>query len=194
MAARVLHPSIDSTNLVLPTVFAEDMAAWTGALALAAVFSAEVSTCDAILFMLSTSLSQDLYKRFVNRSATDRQVLGVARGAAVVGGSAGVLLAVLIPTVVTALTIFYSLLAVSLFVPVVGGLYSRRAGSVEALASIAAGVVTLLFVRFIMAGRYTWLDPTLTGLVAAAGAFLIVMAARSNRESPVTSRQPLTDS
>ena len=33
--------------------------------ALAAVFSAEVSTCDAILFMLSTSLSKDLYKRFL---------------------------------------------------------------------------------------------------------------------------------
>ena len=51
----------------------------SGALGLAAVFSAEVSAADAVLFMLATSLSQDLYKRFVNPAATDRQVLTVAR-------------------------------------------------------------------------------------------------------------------
>ena len=32
-----------------------------GALALAAVFSAEISTADAVLFMLATSGSRDLY-------------------------------------------------------------------------------------------------------------------------------------
>ena len=49
---------------------------------LAAVFSAEVSAADAVLFMLSTSLTQALYKRFVNPAASDRQVLTIARGAA----------------------------------------------------------------------------------------------------------------
>ena len=43
--------------------------------------------------MLSTSLSKDLYKRFVNPAATDRQVLTVARGAAVVGALAAVVIA-----------------------------------------------------------------------------------------------------
>jgi solute:Na+ symporter, SSS family len=179
MAARVSHPGIEGRDLVLPTIMLEHLPAFLGALALAAIFSAEVSTCDAILFMLSTSLSQDLYKRFVNPAATDRQVLAVARGAAVVGGAVGVLLAIVIPTVVAALTIFYSLLAVSLFVPVVGGLYARRAGTREALASIAAGVLTLLGIRFFLAAQYPWLDPTLTGIIAAAAAFFAVMALRS---------------
>jgi SSS family solute:Na+ symporter len=178
MAARVAHPGIEGRDLVLPTVMLEHLPPMLGALALAAIFSAEVSTCDAILFMLSTSLSQDLYKRFVNPAATDRQVLAVARRAAVVGGAVGVLLAIVIPTVVTALTIFYSLLAVSLFVPVIGGLYARRAGSAEALASIAAGVLTLLVIRFFVAAQYPWLDPTLTGIIAAAIAFFTTMAIR----------------
>jgi SSS family solute:Na+ symporter len=185
MAARVAHPGIDGRDLVLPTAMLEHLPPLLGALALAAIFSAEVSTCDAILFMLSTSLSQDLYKRFINPSATDRQVLGVARGAAVLGGAVGVLLAVVIPTVVSALTIFYSLLAVSLFVPVVGGLYSRRAGSREALAAIVTGVVTLLVVRFGIPGSSPWLDPTLTGTIAAAVAFFLVMAVRGTREPEV---------
>jgi solute:Na+ symporter, SSS family len=178
MAGRVANPGIEGRDLVLPTVMLEHLPAFLGALALAAIFSAEVSTCDAILFMLSTSLSQDLYKRFVNPEAADRQVLAVARGAAFVGGAIGVLLAIVIPTVVAALTIFYSLLAVSLFVPVVGGLYSRRAGSTEALAAIAAGVLTLLTIRFFLAAQYPWLDPTLTGIMAAAIAFYAVLALR----------------
>ena len=185
MAARVAHPGIEGRDLVLPTAMLEHLPPLLGSLALAAIFSAEVSTCDAILFMLSTSLSQDLYKRFIKPSATDRQVLGVARGAALFGGAVGVLLAVVIPTVVTALTIFYSLLAVSLFVPVVGGLYSRRAGSPEALAAIVTGVVTLLVVRFGIPGSSPWLDPTLTGTIAAAVAFFLVMVLRGSRAPEV---------
>ena len=65
-----------------------------GALGLAAVFSAEISAADAVLFMLTTSLSQDLYKRFVNPAAADARVLLVARLTAVVSGGAGVLLAI----------------------------------------------------------------------------------------------------
>ena len=85
MSARVTHPGITDPNLVLPTVLIEQLPSWLGALALAAVFSTEVNTCDAILFMLSTSLSQDLYKRFLRPEATDAQLLRVARLAAVAG-------------------------------------------------------------------------------------------------------------
>jgi SSS family solute:Na+ symporter len=153
-----------------------------GALGLAAVFSAEVSTCDAILFMLSTSLSKDLYKRFVNPAADDRRVLLVARLAALAGGAAGVILAILLETVIGALTIFYSLLGVSLFVPVIAGLYTRRAGASEALASIAAGMGTLLYVTFTTDGRgYGLLNPNLLGLAAAALAFGIVMVVRRDK-------------
>jgi SSS family solute:Na+ symporter len=72
------------------------------------------------------------------------------------------------------------LLGVALFVPVIGGLYTRRAGTPEALASIAAGIGTLLAVTYTTGGRgfSDLLNPNLLGLVAAAIAFLIVMAVR----------------
>ena len=185
IAARAAHPDIASPNLVLPTVLVRELPVWMGALGVSAVFSAEVSTCDAILFMLATSLSKDLYKRFVNPSADDRRVLLVARLAAVFGGAAGVLLAIALETVIQALTIFYSLLGVSLFVPVVGGLFTRRAGTPEALASIAAGMITLLVVQFTTAGRgYGILNPNLLGLMAAGAAFGIVMAVRRRGAQP----------
>ena len=43
-------------DLALPTVLVHDLPPAVGSLALAAVFSAEVSSADAVLFMLSTSL------------------------------------------------------------------------------------------------------------------------------------------
>jgi SSS family solute:Na+ symporter len=80
--------------------------------------------------------------------------------------------------VIGALSIFYSLLGVSLFVPVVAGLYVRRAGTPEALAAIAGGVVVLMAVRLATDGRgFGAFSPPLLGLigsaVAAAAAFVL---------------------
>jgi len=146
---------------------------------LAAVFSAEVSTCDAILFMLSTSLSKDLYKRVVNPAASDAQLLRVARVAAIAGGAMGTLLAVQLGTIEGALTVFYSIAGVSLFVPVVVGLAGRQGAGPEALASIAAGLVTLLAVHLATEGRgFGIFNPSLVGLVAAGIAFALVYLGR----------------
>jgi SSS family solute:Na+ symporter len=181
MAARVAHPDMTDLNLVLPTVLVDRLPASLGGLALAALYSAEVSTCDAILFMLATSLSQDLYKRFVRPQASDRQLLRVARLAAIAGGIGGIVLALKLQTVVDALSIFYSLLGVSLFVPVVGGLYTRRAGTPEAIAAIAAGTSACLTAFFVPHAAVWWLDPAVAGIVAAAAAFLVVFAVRRPR-------------
>jgi SSS family solute:Na+ symporter len=159
-------------------VLTQELPPWLGAIALAAVFSTEVDTCDAILFMLSTSASKDLYKRFLNRGASDAQLLRVGRGAAIAGGSIGVLLSIWLQTVIGAITIFYSLLVVTLFVPVIGGLYFRRAASPEAIAAVIAGTVTLPVVRFGVAGSYPWMDPALSGIIASAVAFFLVLAVR----------------
>ena len=178
MIARVEVPGITDANAVLPMVLTRELPPWLGAIALAAVFSTEVDTCDAILFMLSTSASKDLYKRFMNPAASDAQLLRVGRGAAVAGGVVGVLLSIWLQTVIGAITVFYSLLVVTLLVPVLGGLYVRRAGSREALAAVVAGVLTLAVVRFGVAGSYPWMDPALSGIIASAIAYFGVLAFR----------------
>lgn len=170
MAARVNHPGLDNVNVVLPTVLLHELPVFVGALALAAVFSAEVSTCDAILFMLATSASKDLFQRFVNRAATSDQVLRVARIAALAGGVLGMILAVQLATIVDALRIFYSLVGASLFVPVLGGLLWPRASTRDAMGGIIGGVGTLLAVYF-FTDRTGWQDPSLWGLVGSALGF-----------------------
>jgi SSS family solute:Na+ symporter len=180
MSARAVLPGLEP-NAVLPTVLTTLLPAWIGALALAAVFSTEVDTSDAILFMLSTSTSQDLYKRFINPAASDRQLLTIARSTAVAGGTIGIALSIVLQSVIGAIVIFYSLLVVTLFVPIIGGLYTKRAGPTAALAAIVAGVMTMLALQFAAPGRPRWLDPATAGIVAAAVAF--ALAAPLGRKS-----------
>ncbi len=150
-----------------------------GSIGLAAVFSAEISAADAVLFMLTTSLSKDLYKRFVNPAADDRRVLAVTRAAAVASGTIGVALAIVSPSVIGVLSIFYTLLGVSLFVPIIAGLYSRRASTVEALAAIGCGVTAMLAAQLATGGNgFGWMTPAMIGLVAAGAGFFVVLLAR----------------
>jgi SSS family solute:Na+ symporter len=117
----------------------------------------------------------------VNPGASDRQLLRVGRMTAVAAGGVGVLLSIVLQSIIGALVIFYSLVVVTLFVPIVGGLYTQRAGSREALAAIAAGVSTLLVVRFWVAAGAPWVDPTLSGIVGAGVAFAAVLVTRRHR-------------
>ena len=187
MIARVHAPTLEQPELAVPTVLTLGLPTLFGAVGLAAVFSAEVSTADTVLFMLSTSLSKDLYKRYAAPEASDAQVLRVARRAAVAGGALGVLLAVVIPSVIASLTAFYAVLSVSLFVPVVAGLHTRRPGVPEALAAIGAGVAVLFTTRYAALARISpLLDPTLLGIVASAVAFGAVFLARRPGTHPGT--------
>lgn len=171
LAARALFPGIHERDQVLPMLLLHGLPVWLGAAALAAVFSAEMGACEAILFMLSTSLSQDLYKRTINPHATPAQVLKVARIAAFVGGTAGMLLAIfIVGEIIAALSVFYSIIGATLLVPVVAGLFSKRAIARDALASIAVGIATLLFFQY-ATPRVGWYNPNLWGLIGSLAGF-----------------------
>ncbi len=180
MIARAVEPALDNPELALPTLLMDVLPPAVGALGLAALFSAEVSSSDAILFMLATSLSQDLYRRYVDPDASDRQLLTVARRAAVTGGVLGTGLAIVAASIASVLQLFYTLLTVSLFVPVLGGLYTRRIGSREAMGAIAGGVGSFVAVQVLAAGeRVLGLTPAMIGLFGALAGCGVIMARRS---------------
>jgi solute:Na+ symporter, SSS family len=177
MIARTQFPSLAASDSALPMLLVHSVPHLVGAIGLAAVFSAEISASDAILFMLTTSLSRDFYQRFLNPAADDRRVLCVARWTAVASGTLGILLAIGLGSVVNALTIFYTLIGVSLFVPIVAGLYVRRTSSAGALTSMVAGVCAALSVHASTGGRgWGLLTPAIAGLAAAAAVWVITLA------------------
>jgi SSS family solute:Na+ symporter len=178
IVARSQFPSLESSDAALPMILVRTLPPAVGAIGLAAVFSAEVSAADAVLFMLTTSLSQDLYKRFVAPGASDGRVLQVARLTAVASGTAGTVLAIALGSVVNALTIFYTLVGVSLFVPIIAGLYVRRTSAPGALATMAAGVCGALALHVATGGRgWGAVSPAIAGLASAAGAWVITLVA-----------------
>lgn len=188
MAARVLYPGLEppapgqAVDIALPHLLVHALPAWMGAISLAAILSAEISSADAVLFMLATSLSKDLYKRFLRPQADDRQVLRTARWAAISGGLLAVAMAIALSSVVDALSIFYSLLGLSLLVPILAGLYLRGGAARAALAAISAAVaVRLLADGLLDAPLAGWLTPQAMGYIASAAAFLLVLLIGSNR-------------
>lgn len=168
MIALVNFAHLGNPELALPTVMVKLVPPWLGLWALAAIFSAELSATDAILFMLSTSLSVDLYKTFLNPQVKPDALLKASRITTFVSGIAGISLAVALPSVISAVTIFYGLLAVALFVPFILGLYWPRMNSSAALVSIFTAIVADLAVQYGTAAHSIGiLPPALIGILAA---------------------------
>lgn len=140
IVAHTRFPELANRELALPLVMTKLMPGWLGLLTLAAVFSAEISASDAILFMLSSSLSVDLYKTFLKPKAADRELLTIGRLTAVAGAALGVAFAIVLPSIISALQIFYTLMAVALSAPLIVGLYSRRPTAARAIVAIVSSV------------------------------------------------------
>ena len=173
LAARALFPALARPDLALPTLMAEAMPPALGGLALAAVFSAEISTADAVLFMLATSGSRDLYAGLINRQASDAQVLRAARIAAVVGAAGGIALTFVFSSVVAALDTFYALLTVTLTTPLIAALHGRTRAQ-DGIVSVVVGIAALVAVQWLTSGRgFGVVTPTLAGIIASAVAFMV---------------------
>jgi SSS family solute:Na+ symporter len=175
MSARVLFPGIHP-DLAFATM-ASALTPAFGALALAAVFSAEASAADAVLFMLATSGSRDLYRRF-RPKASDAELLKAARVAAVAGAVLGLGLAMMHRSVSDALLLFYAVMVVTLFVPIVAGLFARGTSRRQGLASLV-GVLVLVIVHFSTAeAGYGALTPVVSGVIASAVAYVVAGGGR----------------
>ena len=172
MAMRRLEPGLSHPELALPRLTTDVLPPWVGALALAALFAAEISTADAVLFMLSTSLSRDLYQALVRPAADDRALLRVGRASALAGGVLAVVLALLLPSVASALVLFYGVMTAALFVPLMAGLFSTRPRAGHARLAIVVSVVLTAGLRLALgaAGAGAWL-PAVAGMLGGGVVF-----------------------
>jgi len=140
LAMRAVRPGLENPELALPLLLGQTLPAWLGAFGLAALLAAELSTADAVLFMLSTSLGRDLAPVLVGRDLEPAELLRAGRWATVVAGGLGVGVAVVTLGVADALKLFYTLLTAALFVPLVWGLAAARPTAVWARAGVLASV------------------------------------------------------
>ncbi len=180
MVALAAFPELSNRELALPTVLKHLLPWWLGALLLAAVFSAEISAADAVLFMLTTSVAKDFYQTLRKQPLDDAGLLRATRWTALLAGAAGTVVAMLLPSVIDALTVFYGLLTVVLLVPLLAGLYSQRPTATAALVTMLVSLATMLvslavtLAVHLATGAKSWsiLTPLVHGIVAG----VVVMA------------------
>lgn len=176
MIARARFPDLASHELALPTLLMQGVPPAIGSLGLAAVFSAEISAADAVLFMLTTSVARDLYARFIQPSADESRQLLVARVTAVGLGAVAVVLAMAAESVIAALSIFYTLMGVGLFVPMLAGLFVPRATTAGALAATLSGIAAVLAVQTLGHPGPSWMTPAIWGLLVSVVAMAVSVA------------------
>ncbi|MFZ0427489.1 MAG: sodium:solute symporter family protein [Acidobacteriota bacterium] len=193
MIAAALYPSLPHSELALPTVITGVLPTWLGALLLAAVFSAEVSSADAILFMLSTSLTRDLYQRFLKPDISDRRLLNAGRLLAFFSGLAGIAASVFLESVISALSIFYGLISVALFVPVLAGLLRSRPGARTCAAIIVISVGSAGLFHAATSEGWGPLSPTFFGILVSFALFGLA-ARRRDVAIPSPARPPFPES
>ena len=185
LCAFAALPHLANPELALPSTMKLLLPEWLGLWTLASIFSAELSATDAILFMLSTSLAVDCYKTFINPQASPKKLLVANRVATVGAGAVGVVMAILLPSIIAAVSIFYGLLAVALFVPVIAGLYTRSVNAAAALTGILGALaVTIIVMQLTHRQGYWIFSPQAIGIFAA-----VVIVAAMRLLLPSTTRE-----
>jgi hypothetical protein len=87
---------------------------------------------------------------------------------------AAVVVAFVSQTIIDALSVFYTMIAVGLFIPILAGLYFRRPKPMDALAVIAGGVAIVGLIQLVHGGRPIGVfRPSMCGLAAAGVAFAL---------------------
>jgi len=168
MAARVHFPELADPGSALVRLFTDIAPMWLGALMLAAILSAEVSSADAVLFMIATSLSRDVLEPLSRGKLSDRARLALARRSALGAGAIGILLANWFQSILSALSFFYGLLTLTLFVPLVAGLFWSRPGQSAALVAIASSLGAAGLAVLLGGTAGSWLPPIPLGILAGA--------------------------
>ena len=152
IVAFAYFPDLSNADLALPVIMKNMLPFYISSLALAAIFAAEVSTADTVLYMLAGALTNDIYKKFLNPNISDKNFLRASRVTSIICGVLGILLALKLESIISALTIFYSLMSVSLTAPLIFGLFTKKANSNGAILSAILGVALTLYITFFKNG------------------------------------------
>jgi Na+/proline symporter len=135
VAGKVPHVAIGTE--AYPTLISLFTPTWVQILFLYVILAAVVGTVGQALLAMGTVIANNIYKEFINKNATEKQVLRVARVSVVISAI------VLILSTITPISTLYLLLFMPLYMaPLVGGfLLSMWRGWVSAWPMFAGGVI-----------------------------------------------------
>ncbi|SOE13567.1 solute:Na+ symporter, SSS family [Streptomyces sp. 2323.1] len=206
-AAKVLYPHLGSPDDAFATIVKDTLPVGVRGLVLAAALSAVMSTSSGALIACATVAHNDIWSRLKGAARARRHPAAEAASGAAGGpqgerneapdevrgnrrftllmGLAVIVIASALNNVVEALTLAYNLLVGGLLVPILGGLLWKRGTAAGALASVAAGGLTVIGLMVSLGVLAN--EPIYYGLLASLAAYVAVsLATRPTDQAVLT--------
>jgi SSS family solute:Na+ symporter/sodium/proline symporter len=120
-----------------------------GAIVLAAAVAIVLSTGNTFLLVPSTNVSRDIYERFINPEASEKQKLNVQRAFIVIFGFLAILLLTQFQTVLEMALYAYSIVGASLTPALLAAFLWKRVTAQGGVACIAGGLGTIVGLKLL---------------------------------------------
>lgn len=135
---------LDESESIVVRVAVDVLPPLLGMLLLAGAAAIVVSTANSFLLTPATSLMRDVYQRFLNPQASDRQVLTYTRVLVVVLGAIGFVAGNFFPTILAMALWAYTMYGAAITPALLAAFIWPRATRQGGVASILAGMATTL--------------------------------------------------
>jgi len=195
----------DRDIIVLATPEMAELASWIIALVAAGGLAAALSTASGLLLVISSAVAHDLYARIINPQASEKKRLMVGRGvigiAVIIAGVFGIFP----PGFVSQVVAFaFGLAAASFFPAIVLGIFSKRVGTVPAIAGMLTGLgfTSFYIIASVYWGMEAWtfgvlvngVNPQGIGALGMVANFLVAFALTPFFPEPSPEVKKLIDS
>ena len=173
--AILILPGLDDPEMAIFEVAGQLLPAAVTGLVMAAIMAAIMSTADSLLLQTGSIASRDLYERFINPRASERQMVMVSRGLVLAIAVIGYVVALVEPPTVFSIVIFATSVLGSAFLPAYFcAVWWKKANTPGALASMVIGA-TVAFV-WEVAGYVdsTEIAPMVAGCISSSVTMVVV--------------------
>jgi SSS family solute:Na+ symporter len=165
----------DSPREIIPLSARQGLPTLIGAILMGGIFAKVISTANNYLFSPATNLMHDVYERFINPKATERQSLIMSRVLVIGLGVFALLQATQFQSILNAALYAYTVYGAAVTPAVMAVFFWKRANTAGAVSSIALG--TIVTVAWNVAQGLGWkndLDAVYPALIASVASLVVV--------------------
>ena len=173
--AILILPGLDDPEMAIFEVAGQLLPAAVTGLVMAAIMAAIMSTADSLLLQTGSIASRDLYERFVNPQASEKQMVMVSRGLVLAIAVIGYVVALIEPPTVFSIVIFATSVLGSAFLPAYFcAVWWKKANTPGALASMVIGASVAFVWELSGYVETTEIAPMVAGCVSSSVTMVVV--------------------
>lgn len=142
--ARPLIGEVSNSDYIVPIILQRGLPAIVASVLVAGIAAAGMSTIDGVLVTATAAVTRDIYQKFINPKASDDKVLHLSKYVTAIIGVVVILFGCWKPGSIFTINTFAFAGMAMFVVPVLFGMYWKKATTPAAWASIVAGDVALV--------------------------------------------------